>query len=173
MEFVEFWTTMPWFVIVLVILAWGFAIGEALIPGFGVCGILSGLCAVGSLIAEGVVTRSLFNLLMLFVLLAILLVISFIIFVYSSKKGVLRKTPIVDQNTALPQNYGKNEELLKIGSVGKLVSSCKPVGKADFEGELFTVVSKTKNINKDKLVVVKEIKDNQIFVIELTGGENE
>ena len=44
MGFAEFFTEMHWVVILLFDLALGFAIAEGLIPGFGICGIISILC---------------------------------------------------------------------------------------------------------------------------------
>lgn len=174
MEFVQFWTGMSWIVILLLCLSIGFAIAEGLIPGFGVCGIMSILCVVGSLIAEGVVTGSLFCVLFLLVLILIVAIILFFIFIYSANKGLMKKTPIVEMKSSIPQDYGKDsKKKLLIGKVGEVISECKPVGKAEFDGVAYTIISRENNIVKGKLVFVQEVKDDLIFVKELKGGENE
>ena len=95
-------------------------------------------------------------------------------FVFSASKGHLRKTPIIESKSAIPENYGNDsEKTILIGRVGVIVSECKPVGTAEFDGALHTVISGSKNLTVGKLVVVEYIKDNVIFVKELKGGENE
>lgn len=174
MEFVQFWTGMSWIVILLLCLAIGFAIAEGLIPGFGICGIVSIICTVGSLVAEGIITQSVFDVLFLLVLIMIVAIILFFAFVISAKKGLLKKTAIIESQSSIPENYGKDsKKKLLIGRVGEVVSECKPVGKAEFDGETYTIFSREKNIQKGTLVFVQEIKDNLVFVKELKGGENE
>lgn len=172
MEFVQFWTGMSWIVILLLCLAIGFAIAEGLIPGFGVCGVVSIICTVGSLVAEGIITQSVFCVLFLLVLMLIVAIILFFIFILSAKKGLLKKTAIIESQSSIPENYGKDsKKKLLIGRVGEVVSECKPVGKAEFDGETYTIISREKNIQKGTLVFVQEIKDNLVFVKELKGGE--
>lgn len=175
MEFVQFWTEMSWIVILMFCLAIGFAIAEGLIPGFGVCGIMSIVCTVGSLVAEGIITKSLFCVLFLLVLILVIAAVLIVIFVYSARRGLLKKTAIVESKSSLPENYGKeNKKKLLIGRVGEVVSECKPVGKAEFEGETFTIISRERNIPKGSLVFVQEIKDNVVYVKELQeGGKDE
>lgn len=174
MEFVQFWTEMTWVVILLLCLSIGFAIAEGLIPRFGVCGIVSITCTVGSLLAEGIMTKSVFCVLFLLVLILVIAIILFFIFIISAKNGLLKKTAIVESKSSIPENYGKDsKKKLLIGRVGEVVSECKPVGKAEFEGETYTIISREKNIKKGTLVFVQEIKDNLVFVKELKGGENE
>ena len=172
MEFIQFWTEMSWIVILLLCLAIGFAIAEGLIPGFGVCGIMSIICGVGSLVTEGIVTKSIFCVLFLLVLILVIGLILFFTFVLSARKGWLKKTAIIENKSSIPADYGKeSKKKLLIGRVGEVVSECKPVGKAEFDGETYTIISRNKNIQKGSLVFVQEIKDNLVFVKELKGGE--
>lgn len=174
MWFVEFWTEMSWIVILLFCLTIGFAIAEGLIPGFGVCGCMSIMCGTATLVLEGVFTRSLIYVLMMLVLFIIVALILFTVLVASARKGMLKKTPIIETKTAVPVDYGAKDEVkLLVGRVGQVISECKPVGKADFEGKTFTIISREGNISAGKLVFVEEIKDNLVFVKKLKGGENE
>ena len=174
MGFAEVWTQMSWIVILLLGLATIFGIAESLTPGFGVCGTIAIICSAASIVLQGVFTKSLLAVLLVLVLILAIAIILFMIFAYSAKKGHLRKTPIVESRSAIPEDYGVDKEVkLLIGKVGVVVSECKPVGKAEFDGKSFTIISKNKNVSVGKLVVVEEIKDNIIFVRELKGGENE
>ena len=174
MGFIEFWANMSWIVILLFVLTLAFAIAEGIIPGFGVCGILSAICGTATLVVEGIITKSLFAVLMMLIVLLIVALILFSVFVHSAKKGALRKTPIIEAGSAVPENYGNDKEKeLLVGRVGVVTSECKPVGKADFEGKTYTIISKQGNIAVGKLVFVEKIRDNLIFVRILKGGENE
>ena len=173
MEYV-IWTQLSWIVVLLLVLGLGFGIAEALTPGFGVTGTLAVVCSVASLVLQGVLTKSLFAVLILLVIIAVLALGVFGLFVYSARKGRLKKTPIIESGSAIPQDYGidKEKEAL-VGKVGIVISECKPVGKAEFDGKVFTVISKNKNVNIGSLVVVEEIKDSLILVKELKGETNE
>lgn len=174
MGFAEFFTQMSWIVILLLSLAAVFGIAESLTPGFGVCGTISVICAVASLVLEGVFTRSIYAVLLVLVIIIIIAIILFSVFVIMARKGFLKKTPIIESKSAIPENYGEDKEKkLLVGKVGIVISECKPVGKAEFDGKVFTIISKNKNVQVGKFVVVEEIKDSFIFVKELKGGENE
>ena len=174
MGFAEFFTQMSWIVILLLSLAVILGVTESLTPGFGVCGTIAVILAVAALVLEGVFTGSIFAVLMILVIILIVGIILFSVFVYMAKRGPLKKTPIIESRSAIPENYGEDKEkALLVGKVGIVVSECKPVGKADFDGKIFTIISKNKNVSNGKFVVVEEIKDSFIFVRELKGGENE
>lgn len=174
MEFLTFWTSMNWVVILLLVLALIFAIVEVLIPGFGVCGTISITLSVATIIVEGVLTRSVFNALFMFVLILIIITILFIIFVLSAKKGRLSKSPIIEKKTAIPIDYVKSDEKYSlIGKIGVITSGCKPVGKAMIDGKEWTVISKRENIEIGKAVEIVEVKNNNLVVEEVKGGKNE
>ena len=174
MAFAEIWASSSWIAVLLLVFAIGFGVAESLTPGFGVCGTLSVLCGVASLILEGIFTKSILGVLLVLIIILISAILLFSLFVYSAKKGCLKETPIVESHSAIPENYGKDEEKeLLVGRVGVIVSECKPVGKADFEGKVYTIISNGKNLEVGKLVVVEYIKNDVIFVKELKGGENE
>ncbi len=172
MDFIQFRTTMPWVVILLTVLTVGFAIGEILMPGFGICGILSGICAVAGLICEGVMTQNVYFILILFIFQVVLFLLLLGLFLILSKAGIV-KSGIILKKTSLGKDYDKSDVTIKLGKIGKVVSMCKPVGKAMFDEETLTIISTSGNLNVGKKVAVSEIKNNQIYVIEVFGGENE
>lgn len=58
-----------------------------------------------------------------------------------------------------------DENKLKVGDQGITVSRIAPMGKAEFHGEFFEVVSDAGLIDEQKKVVVKKIDGNKIWVI--------
>ena len=173
MEFAEFFTQMHWSVIMLLVIALAFLIAEAFIPGFGVCGITGVVSGVAAVICEAIFTKSVFDVFFLIFLILIIFTVLFIIISHSFSKGLLKKTPLVENRSAVPENYGKSKNLDElIGKEGEVVSACKPVGKAIIEGKTYTVCAKIGRIGEGDKVKVVEIKDSSIKV-ERIGGENE
>lgn len=173
MGFTEFFTQMHWAVIVLLAAALIFLIVELILPGFGVCGISGIVCGVAAVICEAIFTKSLFCVFFLIFLILLVFIILFAIFSFSLNKGFLKKTPLIENETALPSGYGKDEKILNlVGKEGKITSICKPVGKAEIDGCTYTVRSAESTIYKGEKVVVVAIKDGAI-IVKYTGGENE
>lgn len=173
MEFAEFFTQMHWSVIMLLVIAMVFLIAEALIPGFGVCGITGIVSGVAAVICEAVFTKSVFDVFFLIFLILLVFTVLFIIFSHSFNKGLLKKTPLVENRSAVPENYGKSKNLDElVGKEGEVVSACKPVGKAVIEGKTYTVCAKIGKIRVGDKVKVVEIKDSSIKV-ERIGGKDE
>lgn len=173
MEFAQFFTQMHWAVIMLLVLCLVLLIVEAIIPGFGICGVSGIAAGVAAVICEAIFTKSLFDVFFLIFIILLVFTILFIIFSHSFNKGLLKKTPLVEDGTAIPKDYGKHKHLENlIGKEGEVISICKPVGKAIIEGKTYTVCSTRGTIYPGEMVKVAEIKDNTIKV-EYIGGENE
>lgn len=173
MEFAEFFTQMHWSVIVLLAAALIFLIVELILPGFGVCGISGIVCGVAAIVCEAIFTKSLFCVFFLIFLMLLIFIILFAIFSYSLNKGFLKKSPLVQNDTALPMDYGKDEKIVAlVGKEGKITSICKPVGKAEIDGKNYTVRSDSNTIYPGDRIIVTEIKDNTI-IVKYLGGKNE
>lgn len=173
MEFAQFFTQMHWAVIMLLVLALVLLIVEAIIPGFGICGISGIAAGVAAVICEAIFTRSLFDVFFLIFIILLVFTILFVVFSHSFSKGLLKKTPLVENGTAIPKDYGKHKKLeTLVGKEGEVVSICKPVGKAKIEGKTYTVCSTRGTIYPGDKIRVVEIKDNTVKV-EYIGGENE
>ena len=168
-----FWTDNSWIVVLLLAVTFVFGVAEGLIPGFGFCGITSIICGASAIVCEAIFTKSLLYVLLMIVIMLVIFVVLFTLFVYSVRKGFLKKSPIFDESSALPENYGKSDKKLEVGRVGVVVSECKPIGKADFEGKCYTIVSREGTIALGRLVFVEEVRDNLIFVRTLKGGKDE
>jgi len=167
------WTSNSWIVVLLLGLCLVFAIAEGLIPGFGACGIISIICGTAAIICEAIFSQSLLYTLLMIVIMLVVFVILFSIFVYSVRKGMLKNTPIFDENTALPQEYNISDKKALVGKVGEVITECKPIGKAMFDGKAHTIISRDNTIKPRKLVIVEEVRDDLIFVRKLKGGKDE
>lgn len=173
MEFAEFFTQMHWSVIVLLAAALIFLVVELILPGFGVCGISGIVCGVAAIVCEAVFTKSVFCVFFLIFLMLLIFIILFAIFSHSLNKGILKKSPLVQNDTALPIDYGKDEKIaMLVGKEGEITSICKPVGKAEIEGKIYTVRSDSNAIYPGDRIIVTEIKDNTI-IVKYLGGKNE
>ncbi len=173
MEFVEFFTQMHWAVIVLLVVCVALFVIEGVVPGFGIWGIMGIIAGVAAIICEAVFTQSLFAVFFMIFLILLLFTIIFVVFSVLLSKGVLKKTPLVETKTALPEDY-KNAENLKqlVGKTGKVITICKPAGKAEIDGKVYSVRALDSNIYEGETIVVVAIKDNTILV-KLNGGEDE
>lgn len=126
-----------------------FCIIEGIIPGFGFFGI-SGIVmevlgvvvyAVQAIINNG----SALPVLILIVLVLAVIMLLFLIIVRSAKFGILGKTPFVENKTAIPTDYGKNENETKkqlIGKRGNIIAECRPIGKIKISDKIYEVLAK-------------------------------
>ncbi len=172
MEFVEFFTQMHWSVIVLLVVTIILFVIEGVVPGFGIWGIMGTIAGVAAIVCEAVFTKSVFDVFFMIFLVLVLFTILFVIFSHSFSKGLMRKTPLVEDKSALPENYGVNQSLKDlVGKEGEIVTICKPVGKAKIDGEVYTVCSVKDTIYEGEKIKVVAVENNTIKV-ELSGGEN-
>jgi membrane-bound ClpP family serine protease len=66
------------------------------------------------------------------------------------------------------QNLGRvnviNEDIVKVGDIGKTISRLAPAGKAEFHGEFFEVHTYGEFIDPQKEINITKISENKIFV---------
>ena len=80
---------------------------------------------------------------------------------------MLNKTPIVQNNTSIPQDYGEQEEesLKKlVGKEGIIVSECRPIGKMRINDSVYQVSAKDSLIAKGEVAKVIDVEDSIIYV---------
>ncbi len=165
MEFVEFFTQMHWAVIMLVCVGLVLLIIEAILPGFGVCGITGILSGIAAVVCEAIFTKSLFDVFFLIFLVLVVFTLFFVVVSLMLSKGPLKKTPLVETGTAIPEHYGKLKNLDElVGKQGEVVSACKPVGKAVIDGKTYTVHSTQGTINVGEKIKVVGIKNTTINI---------
>ena len=162
--------TNSYYVICLICLAIGIILCaiECFVPGFGVLGITGIIFCTFSvvflLIMDGTWRQFLFMLGIGVLVLTLIIVIA----IKSAKFGLLSKSPLVQQHTALPEDYDSNEKIYQylVGKIGVTETNCKPIGKAIIDGISYTVITNGSYINKNRSVYVAEVEGSSIFVKE-------
>ncbi|MCM8795915.1 MAG: ATP-dependent Clp protease proteolytic subunit [Candidatus Omnitrophica bacterium] len=143
------------------------------IPGFGLAGISGiGCILLGiylSLIKHPLTTsrlqvnRALYTL--SFVLLAVMVII-IITWRFLPKTGLWKRIVLnFSESKKEGFNAGSSREGL-LGKTGKTLSSLRPSGRAEIEGETFDVISEGKFIEEGKVIKVIKVEGNKIVVKE-------
>lgn len=154
-------------IMILLVLGIIFCIVEAVIPGFGIFGVLGIACEVSGVVYHAIASKSAVQVLILILVLTLLTLLIFLLFVRSAKFGLLGKTAIVEKATALPINYDKDIEVLRnelVGKIGKVVIECRPVGKIKIGDSTLEVLSKSGMIEQGNAVKIVDVEGPKIFV---------
>ena len=166
-EIVTLFTAMEPIPAILLTVGIIFCIVEMFIPGIGFFGI-SGSIAI----LAGIVLRFIrgFNLTQLFILVLILCVVFTIvglIVVRSAKKGLLSKSSLINNKTAIPVEFENTKLNSMVGKQGKVIIECKPSGKAEIEGKEYEVLSSGEYLIVGVSVEVIENNGNVLIVKKL------
>ncbi|MCR5432647.1 MAG: serine protease [Lachnospiraceae bacterium] len=135
---------------------------EFFMPGFGLPGISGIICVAAGIYLTGRnATERLTVGVIAIVVIAVLLVISIIVF--KSKKV---KSPIKLETDLPGKNLFIDESDMNylVGKKGTALTDLRPSGKGEFEGVKLDVLSAGEFIEKDKKLIIIEIKNNKIFV---------
>lgn len=170
-EFTALFTQMHWAVILLLSLGLVFCIIEAIIPGFGFFGVMGILCEIAGVVVHAVLSGSALQVFLLTLIVVLVIVLVFLLFIRSAKHGLLAKTAIVENKTALPSDFReKAEEELKtlIGKEGLTITECRPVGKIRIGQETYEAQSVGAVIQKGDVIKVVAIEDARIMIDKLS-----
>lgn len=157
-EFVTLFSGMTWVVAACLITGLIFITIELFQPGFGVFGTLGGI-----LIILGISFRiakkdgnPLAQLFILVFFLSIFIGGIFLIMIKTMKKGWLSKTPIIENSTAVAQDFsdGTKDYSYLVGKVGVTLTTLRPSGKAAIEGEELDVIASSFFIQKNEPITV-------------------
>lgn len=138
---------------------------ELFMPGFGVSGIcgilcLAAVCVILFLTASPLVAS------IVTLVFAVLIVVMFIVFVHSMKKGLLFRSPIVLKDRieaeAVKPSTGSLEEL--IGKTGVAVTPLRPVGIALIDGKRYSVETQATFAEKNSKITVLSVDGTKITV---------
>ena len=162
--------TNSYYIICLVCLAIGLTLCaiEFFVPGFGFFGItgivFTTFSVVFLLAMEGTWRQFLFMVGIAILVITIVLLVA----IRSARFGALSKSPLVQTETALPEDYSSNEKnyLYLLGKVGKTETICKPVGKATIDDVTYSVITNGEYIEKGTEIVVTEVDGTSIFIKE-------
>lgn len=157
---------------ILLLLGTVFIIVEIFQPGFGFFGI-SGIILVIVGMAIRLYRSDRGNpVLQFFIMLLCVIIavgIAFIVMIHSMRKGRLSKTAFVQSSTAVPEGITKGTEdfTALVGKAGVAATVLRPSGNALIAGKLYSVVSQSGLIEKDKEIEVIAVEGAKIVVKEL------
>lgn len=167
LEFVQIFSQMGVVSIVTLIAGIVLLFTEMFMPGFGICGILGIISMVVGVVFRIVDGASFFQAAVLIAFLIVIIVIVFFVVIRSADKGIISKTPLVQSKTAIPQDYGKKDNIDLLDKEGVVTTQCKPVGKALIDGETYDVMAKDGFLIKGVKVKVVEVLGDEIYVEKL------
>lgn len=170
-ELVKLTTQTSWIVIILLVVGIISCFVEAIVPGFGFFGIFGIICEIGGIVLHAVFSGSIIQVFIIVMILALIFTLLFLIFIRSAKYGLIGKSALVENKTAIPTDYAdvsKNENVDLIGKHGILITECKPVGKMRIDDKIFDVLS-NEVIEAGNNVVVTGVENNVIYIA-LDGG---
>ena len=169
MEFIDMFSNISIFSVILFVVGIGLIVVEMFEPGFGffgVFGVVSLIVCIfitAQTVAQGLILTGIF-----FVIILILLGI-FLGFV---SKGRLPKRLVLHESETLEQGFSGTEDLKYLmGKTGLVTTTCRPVGNVDFDGVKLDVVSRGEFIDRGTTVEVIEIEGNRIVVREKNKQE--
>ncbi len=135
----------------LVVIGYIFVIIELFLPGFGIFGILGGIGVVVGLVM-GLLYVQYFWIVLVLVIISFILLIKFFKF---PKKLILEDK--VGDDILIDKSF-------LVGKEGVTATVLKPVGKCTIDDSDYECYSSGSVIQSGVTIVVKEIKENKIFV---------
>ena len=162
---------MHWVVILLLCLGIVLCIVESTVPGFGIFGALGVFCEIAGVVTHAVISGSAVQVLFLLLILVLVTILLFLLFVRSAKYGILSKSAIIENNTAIPTDYKERAEKeleLLIGKEGLTLTECKPVGKIRLGDKTYEAQSRASIIKKGEVIKVVGIEDARLVIDEIT-----
>ncbi len=146
-------------VILLVFFGLAFIIAEIIfVPGTTILGFMGLLFTVAGV----VISYTIFGAGIGTIVLAITLIVTLSVFIYSFRTGVWEKFALKDVNKS-KFNEG-SLETLQVGEEGTTLSSLRPVGKAEFKDVVFEVTTLGQFLSSDTPVRIVTIRNNKIIV---------
>lgn len=162
----EVFTTMQWYIILPLCLSIVLLLIECFVPGFGFFGISSLVCAAGGIIAHGILNVGV-RALLLVLLFIIILSVFFLIFIRSARFGLISKTPLVENKTAVAKDYAdKNTNDLKglIGQRGVTTTPLRPSGKFMIDNNIYEGTTGGKMLEKGTIIKILDVEGVKIKV---------
>jgi len=162
MEFIGLLENISIISIIFFIVGVGLLVVEMFEPGFGFFGafgiisLIACIFVTAETVAQGLALTAIF-----FVIILVLLGI----FLFLVSKGRLPGRLVLKESETVDQGFVGTEDMAYLmGKTGVIVTVCRPVGNADFNGVKLEVVTKGEFIEKGETVEVVEIEGNRVVV---------
>ena len=162
MEFIGLLENISILSIILFVAGVGLLVIEMFEPGFGFFGafgiisLIACIFVTAETVAQGLALTAIFFVLVLIMLGIFLTLVS---------KGRLPGKLILKESETPDQGFVGTEDMAYLmGKTGVVVTICRPVGNADFDGVKLEVVTKGEFIEKGETIEVIEIESNRVVV---------
>lgn len=170
-ELVKLATQTSLIVIILLIVGIIFCFVEAIVPGFGFFGIFGLICEVGAIILHAIFSGSIIQVFMIVLILFLIFLLLFLMFIRSAKYGMLGKSALVENKTAIPTDYSDvvNNDLYDlIGKSGRVIAECRPIGKMQIAGKVYEVLA-SEIVENGSEAIVTSVDNNVIHIEKIKG----
>lgn len=165
-ELAKIFTSMEWYVILMLCVGLLFVFIEFFLPDFGFFGISGLLSIAGGIVTHAVLTKSIIQVVGLVLIFALVIIIFFLLFIRSARFGILGKTPFVQKKTAVPTDYVNQSEFLNlVGEIGVAVTPLRPSGKFMIDEKVYEGICETAEmIEKGEYIKVIKVEGIKIIV---------
>ncbi|MDD4350569.1 MAG: NfeD family protein [Clostridia bacterium] len=165
-EFVQLFTEMGWISAVLLSLGIVFCIIEIFIPGIGFFGISGSLMVVGGIVVRAVAGASATQVVIMIILFFLIMLAMFAFMTYSAKYGILGRTPIIENGTAISKSYIDKKIMLEklVGKKGLAITDLNLGGKIRVNDQEFNARTLDNIIHSGYKIEIVQIEDNEIIV---------
>lgn len=166
-EIILMFNTMQWYIYVPLILGVILMVIECYVPGFGIFGIGGLSCIIGAIVAQGILYKSAAQILFLISLAILAILLIFLIFLRSARFGIIGKTPLVQNKTAIPVDYNnknKNELKFLLGQRGVAITPLRPSGKFMIDKTVYEGITAGEPIDINEIIKVVDVEGNKIKI---------
>lgn len=163
-EFVQIFTEMGYVSGIFLTLGIILSIVEIFVPGLGFYGIAGAICTFVGIVFRFVEGLSLYQLLVLLLLLAGLFALAVLLLIILIKSGLMVDVGVFSTGTALPKDYTNKEAKKLVGKVGKTTTDLKMAGRVKVRGKIYDAISSENYIEKNKYVKIVKLEDNRLVV---------
>lgn len=154
--------------LILLIVGFALVVLEVYLPGFGLPGILGGVCLIA-----GVALRARSNLivwLIMTLIIAALLCVVLSISMRAASRGRLGKSWFVLKEVSTTPQVGGGDMDFYLGKSGLTLTALRPSGNAEFDGVKLNVLSDGEFIAEGERVTVTSVEGNRIRVRRENGA---
>lgn len=171
-EVVKLTTEISWIVIAMLSAGLVLCVIEAIIPSYGFVGISGLALLVGGVVVHAIISGSVLQVVIIIAILLLILTLIVLLFIRSAKYGVLGKSALVENKTAIPVDYADNENDKYSdlqGQIGVVVAECKPVGKIKIDSKIVDVLSRNDLLLVGEQAIVVDIQGSNVYVKRVKG----
>lgn len=159
---------MVWLMIALLVLGTILVTIEAVTPGFSIPGILGLCCLIGGLVVASTIVDGTALLLMIAGVLVMIVVLVWIVYRSATRGGRVSRLLMLRDRTGGEEGFNSAiDQSSLLGRKGLAVTTLRPTGTAEIDGQDVDVVAEGAFIEKGSQVVVTKVEGFRVVVKKL------